>query len=345
MTPASAVGLFAIAALISGVLTALARRYALRRRLLDMPGKRRSHATVTPRGGGISPVATTLIGSALLLAMHPAAHAFGMCLLAMAAVAAMGWVDDHRHLSVWLRLTAHVAAASIAAIALLGIPQTAQEGLLLALAVFWIVSLVNAWNFMDGIDGLATTQAALATGCTLVGGLLYGWLDQPWDAFALLFIGALFGFLPFNFPRAKIFLGDVGSGALGFVIACLLLHAVAGGKLSWPLALLPVSAFVVDAGLTLSKRIANGKKWWRPHREHLYQWLVRRGHSHARITFAYGLWTLAACVVALVCADSTIGVSTLFSVAALLLALVLWNCIRKHLWINARKSSAEAERR
>jgi UDP-N-acetylmuramyl pentapeptide phosphotransferase/UDP-N-acetylglucosamine-1-phosphate transferase len=189
---------------------------------------------------------------------------------------------------------------------------------------------------MDGIDGLATTQAALATTCVLAGSLLHAWLDPAWIVFALILVGALLGFLPFNFPRARIFLGDVGSGVLGFAIACLLLRAIASGGMPWPLALLLVSAFLVDAGLTLIKRIGQGSTWWRPHREHLYQWLVRRGMTHSRVTIVYGVWTLAACVLALAIADLAMGMSACIVVAALLSATVLWKCIRKRLWINAR---------
>jgi UDP-N-acetylmuramyl pentapeptide phosphotransferase/UDP-N-acetylglucosamine-1-phosphate transferase len=345
MNPASAVAMFAVAVVVSAILTALGRRYALRRQLLDMPGQRRSHARTTPRGGGVGPILTILVGGGLLVLMHPAqTHVLGGCLLGMLAVAVVGWLDDHRARSAWLRLAVHIAAASVAAVALLGVPVTLQQGLLLALAIFWIASLINAWNFMDGIDGLAATQAVLAATCVLVGGLLYAWLDPAWIAFALVFAGALLGFLPFNFPRARIFLGDVGSGALGFAIACLLLRAIVSDGMSWPVALLPVSAFLVDAGLTLIKRIVQGSAWWRPHREHLYQWLVRRGISHSQVTLAYGLWTLAVCMLALAIADLAAGMSACIVVAALLSAIVLWNCIRKRLWINARTSKVGGER-
>ena len=267
-----------------------------------------------------------------------------MCLIGTMLVAGIGWLDDHRALPASLRLSVHIAAAFLAAVALLGVPATLQQTLLLGLAVFWIASLVNAWNFMDGIDGLATTQAVLAAVCILAGGLLHAWFDAAWAAFALLFSGALLGFLPFNFPRARIFLGDVGSGALGFAIACLLLRAIASGGMPWPLGLLPVSAFLVDAGLTLGNRIAHGSAWWRPHREHLYQWLVRRGVPHSRVTLAYGAWTLATCMLTLAIVDSAAGMSAGVVFAALLSAIVLWNCIRKRLWMNARGSNAGSMR-
>lgn len=338
MSLAFAATLCAAAAFVSAALTALARRYALSRQLLDMPGHRRSHRMATPRGGGIAPFAATLTGGALLVSMHPQARALGFCLVATTAVAVIGWLDDHRPLSGALRLSVHAVAALTAALAVLGTPATATQAMLLALSVCWIVSLVNAWNFMDGIDGLATTQAVLVAVCVFAGGLLYAWLDSAWSGFALVFAGALLGFLPFNYPRARIFLGDVGSGALGFVIACLLLRAVASGGMPWPLALLPVSAFLVDSGLTLAKRVVQSRAWWRPHREHLYQWLVRSGITHAKATMAYALWTLASCLIVLAFGTLTARRSAGISVAALLSTVLLWIGARKRLWINAKTS-------
>ena len=344
--PAIALSLFAIAVFVSAVLTALARRYALRRELLDMPGHRRSHATAIPRGGGIGPVLTIFAGGALLALAYPGdASVLAACLSGLTVVAAIGWLDDHRPLSAWLRLLVHVAAALVAALALLGVPATVAQALLLTIAIVWIVSLTNAWNFIDGIDGLATTQALLATLCVFGGSLLHAWLDPAWNTFALVVAGALLGFLPFNFPRAWIFLGDVGSGALGFVIACLLLRAIASGGMPWPLALLPASAILIDSGLSLAKRVMQGKAWWRPHREHLYQWLVRGGVAHAQVTLTYALWTLASCLLVLACRNLTAMQSAGISVAALLSAALLWSCARKRLWITAKTSNSRIVRR
>lgn len=324
--------LIAGTALVSATATALGRRYALRRELLDLPGRRRSHTIATPRGGGVGPVLATFAGGVVLLWIYPGQmRVLSACLLGLAAVAAIGWLDDHRPLRAGFRLCVHVLAGLIAALALLGIPATSLQGLLLAVAVLWIVGLTNVWNFMDGIDGLATTQAILIVLCLLAGSRLHAWLDPAWSSFTLLFLGALLGFLPFNFPRAKIFLGDIGSGAFGFVIGCVLLRAVDSGGLPWPLVLLPVSAFMVDAGLTLAKRIAQRKHWWLAHREHLYQWLVRRGVSHLRVTLAYGYWTCATAVLALASANLSVRRSTWVALATLLLACMLWRWARMRL--------------
>ena len=331
------------AALLSGGaiasmgLAALARRYALRRELLDHPGHRRSHDVPTPRGGGIAPVIVLFAGGLALLAFDPSSKRhLGVCLLGLAIVAGIGWLDDHRPLPAWSRLLVHLVAGSLAGIALIGIAQTPLQMAAIAACAVGVAGFVNAWNFMDGIDGLAASQASLVVVVLLIGGGSAGtWLDGAWRGFGWLLVAAVLGFLPFNFPRARIFLGDVGSGALGFVVACLLLRAVVAGGMAWPFVALLPSAFLIDAGLTLLSRLWRGKRWWRPHREHLYQWLVRTGRTHVHVTGAYALWTAAAGAVAVVAArNSEIGVR--ISGGALLSGCFLWMWVRKWIWMAAR---------
>ena len=328
-----ALALFVCGVIASAALTALARRYAMRRELLDLPGQRRSHALPTPRGGGVGPVAVLLIGGSLFVVSdYRTQPALGMCLLGLAMIAAIGWLDDHRPLPAWLRLVVHLGAALAASIALIGVPQTPLQIVLVLTGTGVVAGFVNAWNFMDGIDGLATSQAGLAAVVLLSG----GWLTGAWWSLALLLFAATLGFLPFNVPRARIFLGDVGSGALGFVVACLLLRAVVTGGVAWPVALLPASAFLIDAGMTLLLRIVRGKAWWWPHREHLYQWLVRSGRSHIHVAVCYALWTLAAGALAIGLARSSPAVGGWISSAALLSGCLLWMWLRNRLWMAAR---------
>lgn len=265
--------------------TWLARRYAVQRDLLDHPGERRSHSTATPRGGGIAIVLALLVAACALAARHPGqvpllvAFVIGLML-----VAGIGLIDDHRPLSPWLRLAVHVLAAAILAIA----AAATFGNLWVALAAFIAaLALTNVWNFMDGINGLAASQAAIvAAGFAWLSGGVWGWL-----AFALM--SACLGFLPFNFPQARIFLGDVGSGALGFALAALLVVALGSHSLSWlPVLLLPISAFMIDAGLTLLRRLLRGERWWTPHTQHAYQGWARQAGSHVEPTLAYGVWTL-----------------------------------------------------
>jgi len=264
--------------------TWMARRYALRRALVDEPGERRSHAVPTPRGGGIS-IAASLLLAALWLWWQPAASAwlpgFGA---GLALVALVGLVDDHRGLSPWLRLAVHAVAASCLATS--AWMASGEPGIAL-LAFGAAMVLTNVWNFMDGIDGLAATQAmlaALALAMLATGAAL--WL-------ALALFAATAGFLPFNLPRARVFLGDVGSGVIGYVVAGIVAMVAAGAmERAWLLAL-PLSAFLVDASMTLAGRVRRGEPWWRPHVLHAYQRWVRRCGSHLTVTFAYAGWTLA----------------------------------------------------
>lgn len=265
----------------------VARRYALQRGLVDQPGERRSHTVPTPRSGGIGIVVALLAGGAWLLATASAdSEVLGAGLAGFAAVALVGLSDDHRPLSPWLRLVVHAASSAVlAAGAWLAWRDPAS-----AIAAFVLAMvLTNVWNFMDGIDGIATTQAMLVAAAV-------AWMGPPgWTNWlALGLVAACAGFLPLNFPKARLFLGDVGSGAIGFLLALLLVSASRkdGGPDAWALwAFLP-AAFLVDAALTLAGRMRRGEAWWRPHALHAYQRWARRAGSHGRVTLAYAAWTL-----------------------------------------------------
>ncbi|RDY69288.1 lipopolysaccharide biosynthesis protein [Lysobacter soli] len=263
--------------------TWLARRYALMRSLIDQPGERRSHSVATPRGGGIAIVISLLVAAVALGVRQPDQAplmlAFGVGLL---MVAGIGWVDDHRPLSPWIRLGVHVLASALLAIAI----GDLYDSMWLGLAAFVsTLVLTNVWNFMDGINGLAASQALIAA----VG--LAWFAGGAWTLLALALAAACLGFLPFNFPKARIFMGDVGSGAIGFALGALC--AVAGGRMGdrFALALLPVSVFLVDAGLTLLRRVLRGERWWSPHTQHAYQaW--SRAAGHGRVTVCYAAVSL-----------------------------------------------------
>jgi len=273
----------------------LARRYAIARSMLDQPGARRSHSLPTPRGGGVGIVAA-MVGAGLLLVAGGRIDATpGLAFVAsLLMVAGVGWWDDHRDLSAAFRLLVHLAAGAVAALGVLGVPAGMAEVLALALATLWLAGMLNAWNFMDGINGIASGQAVVV-GLALW--LVPGMLSAGWALLAMVLAVACAAFLPFNLPRARIFLGDVGSGAIGFSIGVLLLTAAAASPpASWPLVLLLCVVFLVDAGATLAGRVVAGRRWWRPHREHAYQWAVRRGCSHFQVASAYALLGLLAAI-------------------------------------------------
>jgi len=264
--------------------TWLARRYALRRQLLDHPGERRSHAVPTPRGGGISIVAALLAAVAWSWWQFPSNTWIPFFATGLVLVAGIGLVDDHRPLSPWFRLAVHaLASGCLAAASWTELRDPAFA--LLAFAAAMV--LTNAWNFMDGIDGIAASQALLvALAIAMLAAGPVRWL-------ALALAAAVAGFLPFNAPKASVFLGDVGSGALGFTVAALAVRANGSQQSpAWLLAL-PLSAFLVDTGLTLLGRVVRGEPWWRAHVLHAYQRWVRRCGRHMPVTLAYAGWTMA----------------------------------------------------
>lgn len=311
-----------LAGLVLGALgTWLARGYALRRRLIDQPGERRSHHEATPRGGGIS-IVLVLLGAMLVLALRAPAHAVALALAAagLVLVAGIGWIDDHRPLSARLRLAVHAVAAALLCLALRRVGAAPLD---LALAFAAVLVLVNVWNFMDGINGIAASQAVVvAVACApfAPGGPAF-WLG-------LALAAATCGFLPFNFPRARIFLGDVGSGALGYALAGLLALASLGSDPRTRLLLaMPLLPFLLDASLTLLARIVRRERWWEPHTQHAYQaWARRRGH--ARVTIAYALAaTLVACV-AFAMRSSSIALIMVFYLVILALGGMAWRLLR-----------------
>lgn len=332
-------------AAISALVTWLAIRYARRNALFDLPGQRRSHSVPTPRGGGIGIVAAVLAGLAFNAI---GGHLRSLCEPAMAAVAlvaAVGWIDDHRGLGVRIRLLAHLFAVAVLYFPLfqlfallsslqpIGAGQSnpgampAASWLVLSLAALVFV-LANVWfvnlhNFMDGINGLLASQAIFVF-------LVLSWL-VPGDGGALLLLcaAATAGFLPFNFPRARIFMGDVGSGALGLLIAgAVVLQALSfhGSAFS---GLIACSAFVADASWTLLSRMLRGRRWYSAHREHLYQWLVRSGFSHARVVAFYMAWNLFVVVPVLYVIDRSPGPAfrardSIWTLAVYALASATW---------------------
>mgnify|MGYP005753497193 CR=1 FL=1 len=272
----------------SFALAAAWRRFALRRGHVDLPDARRLHQQPTPRGGGVGIAVVLLVASAWL---GPGAWPFALGLVLCAGT---GLVDDMRPLSPLAKLGAQLAGALVLAWHWPLLPGLWGEPAGVVLGALLVLALVNAWNFMDGANGLAASQAVVAA-------LALAWIGPSpaatWLAVALA--AACLGFLPLNFPRARLFLGDVGSHALGFGLAGLaLLAAPAAGEGAW-LLLLPPSAMLLDAGLTLLSRARRGQVLWRAHREHLYQRAVAAGWSHAAVCLLYLAWALAASGLAL----------------------------------------------
>ena len=294
---AAAVALSACA--VSALVTWLAIRYAQHRRLFDLPGKRRSHSVATPRGGGIGIV----VGVAFsLLAFAGWSQALGAMLPtgllgATGLVAMVGWIDDHRSLGAVPRVAAHAMAGVLAlgAPAMIGLAylpahEVLPYGLVCAVVLVALVWSINLHNFMDGIDGLLALQA-LFVFVALAG--LFALAQRRTEAQCVaLLAAAVAGFIPFNFPRARIFMGDVGSGVLGLLIALAVVWQMATPALALASGIVLCSAFVTDATCTLLSRMLRGRRWYSAHREHLYQWLLRCGRSHLQVVVLYMGWNL-----------------------------------------------------
>ncbi len=307
--------------LSSAAITWLAGIYALRRNLVDHPGERRSHSTATPRGGGIAIVASVLLALAVGMVVWPSFSIFlGVFSAGLLLVAGIGWWDDHRPLPALWRLVVH----GVAALLLAGLIWHATADIWHALLGLLItLSLINIWNFMDGINGLAASQAALvAAGFALI-------LPAPFAVAGLILLAACLGFLPFNFPRARIFLGDVGSGGIGYLIAGLLCLASVTTRINWLLLLVPLTVFLVDAGLTLLWRIVTGQKWMQPHTHHLYQRFVKCGRSHAAITSGYAAYTLSGLTLLLIFSEHAMAGG--LAIVWLALSAAVWFFLRRRI--------------
>ena len=285
--------------LASALATWAAMHYSRRQGLIDQPGARRSHDRPIARAGGLGPVLILVFfcfGMAAASASGPAdAWVLSVFLIASATLilAGLGFWDDHRSLSPQLRLAVQALVCSCLVIGLMlvlaPLPTVSSTLLWGLVTIILAMGIINAFNFMDGSHGMAVTQALFVS--LVVGGLLT--LDgEPMAWIALVLASCMLGFLPFNFPQPRVFMGDVGSMGMGTALLGLLLYAWMVGVLSWWELILLMQVFLVDTGLTLLDRIRRGQQWYTSHRDHAYQRLLRRGWSHAQVMVLYLMMNL-----------------------------------------------------
>jgi Fuc2NAc and GlcNAc transferase len=278
--------------LISWVMTGGMRLYALRHNVLDEPNQRSSHSVPTPRGGGVAIVLSFLL--ACLISYRLGWISLEHCLCFVGAgglVALIGFLDDHRHVPARWRLLVHFLSAGWGLYWLGGIPPLKFAGLSFELewlgallAAVYLVWLLNLYNFMDGIDGIAGVEAITTCAASiLICGLLGNWQAALLPA---ILAGAVVGFLFWNFPPAKIFMGDAGSGFLGLALGLLSLQmAWLEPELLWSWLIL-LGVFFVDSGATLVRRFWRGEKVYEAHRSHAYQHATRQMGGHFPVTMA-----------------------------------------------------------
>jgi len=291
---------FCVGAFVIGyMLTAWIRGFALRKGILDIPNPRSSHVAATPRGGGLAFVIVFLVAALIFVFLFPSNRDLWTALLGGGAlVSIVGWLDDRRGLSSWLRLFFYGLAIVWAVYWIGGLPQL-QIGIvtirlgLLGYGVAWFVTFtfVNLYNFMDGIDGLAAGEGLVVS--AVAGGILA--IAGDWELAAVCWVlaAALAGFLRWNWPPAKIFMGDVGSNFLGFVFCILAIASENRGSIPVLVWVILLSVFWVDGVATLTKRLLHRKPPYEAHREHAYQRAVQEGHSHRQVTSTILLVDLA----------------------------------------------------
>lgn len=276
-----------VAALVTLLLTAIMLRSNLGKKIEDVPNERSLHTVPTPRIGGVGMMAGVLSAWSLMFTASEwwlVLPLFGLFLVSL--------LDDMRSLPVSLRLLAHLVAAAV----MIAGSGLLQQGVLLAgLLMLCTVWMTNLYNFMDGSDGLAGGMAVIGFGALA----LAAWLgDAPGlAAFCASIAAAALAFLRFNFPPARVFMGDAGSIPLGFMAAALGILGARQNVWPWLFPLLVFSPFIVDASVTLARRGLRGETIWQAHRSHYYQRVVLLGASHRQL--ALSAYTLMLAVVAL----------------------------------------------
>ncbi len=305
--------------------TGAALRWLERRAILDHPNHRSSHATPTPRGAGLAVVAVVLAAWSLSASLSGALMLYLPLFAAAVVLAAVSWRDDLHGLGALPRLAVQAAAVAAGMTALPG-GGAVFQGLLpawldIALAGFLWLWFINLFNFMDGIDGIAGTEAA-SIGAGLFLMAVAGALSGEAGLYALILAAAALGFLPWNWHPARIFLGDVGSVPLGYLIGWLLLWTAAQGL--WAAALLLPLYYLADATLTLLSRLRRREKIWQAHRDHYYQRAVRRGLGHDTVVRAVLGVNLALIVCAVVSLAGGLPRVAALATGALLVGALLW---------------------
>jgi UDP-GlcNAc:undecaprenyl-phosphate/decaprenyl-phosphate GlcNAc-1-phosphate transferase len=325
----------AVAACGAVVATAEAVTIPLLRRaaIIDVPGHRSSHTVPTPRGGGIAVAAGLLVAAGLIGGANAAVFAF-----AVAAFGLLGFAEDLRGLTVGRRLILQAAGGVMVAVVLVrGLAEPAAVlVLLVALCAAWIAGFVNVFNFMDGVNGISGAHAFIA-------GVVYaclGWWGH--DGFlvpagAAVAASAL-AFLPWNSGRARVFLGDTGSYALGAALATLAAYAVLRG-IPAEAALGPLVLYIADIAWTLQRRIRAGERWLEPHRTHIYQRWCDAGWSHQRVTVTAAAATV---LLSLLGTASLAGDPAVRATADLAGAAVVITYLRSPALLARRAARAEA---
>lgn len=278
---------YGIIIILSYSLTFFVRKWAINRSILDVPNERSSHTIPTPRGGGIAIAISWFTGLIYVYITDKIDQALFLALLSGLPLALIGILDDIMNLKPGLRFLIQFLSAGLALFFLSGLQlldfglfSVEYQWLLIPIGIIAIMWAVNLFNFLDGIDGYISTEVIFIC-------IAYFVIFQ--ENITLILALAVLGFLAWNWPKAKIFMGDVGSTLLGFNIAILAIYYQNETEISIIVSLILTSVFWFDATITLLRRIKNKEKLKEAHRKHAYQRIVQAGFSHQKTV----LWALA----------------------------------------------------
>lgn len=288
--------LSALLLIVSFILTWVIKRFSLKNRILDIPNERSSHSEPVPRGGGLAIVITWYIGITVMFILGTLDKSLYFALMSGILLAVFSLIDDVNDLRPYIRIIAQTATVLLAFFFLNGINPIVPDNkvpippiILFPAVVIGMVWFINLYNFLDGIDGYASVEAiAISIAFYVITG----------QTITLILIASVIGFLIWNWPKAKIFMGDVGSTQLGFILAVLGIYCHNENQLSIIYFLILTSPFWFDATLTLFLRWRNNEKLSQAHRKHIYQRLVQSGYSHLRVDILLTLLNI--CIILLV---------------------------------------------
>jgi Fuc2NAc and GlcNAc transferase len=327
-----AVSLFV--AVLSFFSCARAMRLAEKSNMIAQPGERQSHQRATPTGGGLGLIAAivmTTLGLQLLLPLP--GFWWQNMLPGILLLTIIGWRDDRFSVSAVVRL----AVQLIVSLWMIGFGWSGfsiNHMGLLVIAVVATVWMMNLYNFMDGSNGMAGFQGVFA-------GLLMALLfqaggHQAMALIALVVAAACAGFLPLNFPQARVFMGDVASVPLGFIFASFIIYGIAVDALSLPVSILIMSVFIVDATLTLLKRVFRKEQWYTAHAQHVYQRLIVHGWSHWRVLVVYQAINVVLVLPAIMLVETYPQYAAVTVGLALLALGMCWHIVNRRVGILAK---------
>ena len=307
---------------MSSLLTSRVRQYALKKDLLDIPNARSSHSVPTPRGGGLSIIIVLLLSAvASLFVPNAPVPLLVSLVLATVAYAILGWQDDKHDLPASIRFLFQLLIATIftAWLAWYGTPgfTLSIAGIAIILSsVLWIAWMANLYNFMDGIDGISAVETIILGTTTSYWFAMSGAISIAIICIAVA--GAALGFLRWNWSPAKVFMGDVGSLALGAFFAIMAIIGSSSLDIPFSAFLILYAVYLADSGVTLLRRMIKRERWWQAHRCHFYQRAVQSGYSHAQVSLAVMVINLLLAVLA-----SLVVVDILDANIALLACLII----------------------